>query len=43
MRFAEPRKVKTVEDVVHQIIQIAVPSGVDTNDFEGILADFVNL
>lgn len=28
-RFAEPREVKTVDDVVHQIIQVAVPSGVD--------------
>ena len=28
MRFAEPREVKTVDDVVHQIIQVAVPSGV---------------
>lgn len=28
-RFAEPREVKTVDDVVHQIIQVALPSGVD--------------
>lgn len=29
IRFAEPREVKTVDDVVHQIIQIALPSGVN--------------
>lgn len=28
MRFAEQREVKTVEDVVNQIIQVAIPSGV---------------
>ena len=27
LRFAEPRKVKTVDDVVHQIVQVAFPTG----------------
>lgn len=27
LRFAEPREMKTVEDVVHQIIQVAFPTG----------------
>lgn len=37
MRFAEPREVKTVDDVVHQIIQVAVPSGVAFDSIETIL------
>ena len=36
IRFAEPRKVKTVDDVVHQIIQIAVPMG-DGDDLLDVL------
>lgn len=39
MRFAEPREVKTVDDVVHQIIQVAVPSGVAFDSLESILGD----
>lgn len=27
LRFAEPREMKTVEDVVHQIVQVAFPTG----------------
>lgn len=38
-RFAEPREVKTVDDVVHQIIQVALPSGVDIADTLGTLLD----
>lgn len=38
-RFAEPREVKTVDDVVHQIIQVAVPSGVDITTTLGTLLD----
>lgn len=30
LRFAEPREMKTVDEVVHQIVQIAIPTGVDT-------------
>ena len=29
LRFAEPREVKTVDEVVHQIIQVAFPTGAD--------------
>lgn len=32
IRFAEPRKVRTVDTVVHQIIQIALPSGDSIED-----------
>lgn len=39
MRFAEPREVKTVDDVVHQIIQVAVPSGVNIATTLGTLLD----
>lgn len=39
MRFAEPREVKTVDDVVHQIIQVAVPSGVSIAGTLGNLLD----
>lgn len=42
MRFAEPREVKTVDDVVHQIIQVAVPSGVAFDSLESILGDLSN-
>lgn len=38
-RFAEPREVKTVDDVVHQIIQVALPSGVDISETLGTLLD----
>lgn len=38
-RFAEPREVKTVDDVVHQIIQVAVPSGVNIATTLGTLLD----
>jgi len=37
MRFAEPREVKTVDDVVHQIIQVAVPSGVELTSLGQLL------
>ena len=36
-RFAEPREVKTVDDIVHQIVQVALPSGVDIADALGTL------
>jgi len=39
LRFAEPRKVKTVDEVIHQIVQIALPSGVDTDDLEDALTE----
>ena len=39
IRFAEPREVKTVDDVVHQIIQIALPAGVNINALTTILTD----
>lgn len=39
IRFAEPREVKTVDDVVHQIIQVAVPSGVNIATTLGTLLD----
>lgn len=39
IRFAEPREVKTVDDVVHQIIQVAVPSGVNIADALGTLLE----
>lgn len=42
MRFAEPREVKTVDDVVHQIIQLAVPSGVIFSSLESILDSLSN-
>lgn len=35
IRFAEPRKVKTVDDVVHQIIQIALPTG-ESDELEDV-------
>ena len=38
-RFAEPREVKTVDDIVHQIIQVALPSGVDIDEALGTLLD----
>ena len=38
-RFAEPREVKTVDDVVHQIIQVALPSGIDIDNTLGDLLD----
>lgn len=38
-RFAEPREVKTVDDVVHQIIQVALPSGIDIAETLGTLLD----
>ena len=38
-RFAEPREVKTVDDVVHQIIQVALPSGVNIATGLGTLLD----
>lgn len=40
MRFAEPREVKTVDDVVHQIIQVALPSGVSVDALTTILEKF---
>lgn len=40
IRFAEQREVKTVDDVVHQIIQIALPSSVDLESLETLLASF---
>lgn len=40
IRFAEQREVKTVDDVVHQIIQIAFPSSVDLTSLELLLASF---
>ena len=42
MRFAEPREVKTVDDVVHQIIQVAVPSGVAFTSLGQILDSLSN-
>lgn len=39
LRFAEPRKVKTVDEVIHQIIQIALPSGVNTDGLEEALTE----
>ena len=42
MRFAEPREVKTVDDVVHQIIQVAVPSGVEFTSLGQILDSLSN-
>lgn len=39
IRFAEPREVKTVDDVVHQIIQIALPAGVNLAALTTILDD----
>ena len=32
LRFAEPRMVKTRDEVVHQIVQIVVPTSVDLDD-----------
>lgn len=37
IRFAEQREVKTVDDVVHQIIQIALPSSVNLGSLETLL------
>lgn len=42
MRFAEPREVKTVDDIVHQIIQVAVPSGVDLEGLYSILLELIH-
>lgn len=42
-RFAEPREVKTVDDVIHQIIQVALPSGVSLDSLGEILADLSEL
>lgn len=39
IRFAEPREVKTVDDVIHQIIQVAVPSGVSFDTLESLLEE----
>ena len=36
-RFAEPREVKTVDDIIHQIVQVAVPSGVNIKTTLGTL------
>ena len=41
IRFAEQREVKTVDDVVHQIIQIALPSSVALDSLETLLAALV--
>lgn len=40
IRFAEQREVKTVDDVVHQIVQIALPSSVDLESLETLLTSF---
>lgn len=39
LRFAEPRDMKTRDEVVHQIVQIGFPSAVDTSAFDTILAN----
>lgn len=41
IRFAEQREVKTVDDVVHQIIQIAFPSSVALDSLKTLLAALV--
>ena len=41
IRFAEQREVKTVDDVVHQIIQIAFPSSVNLDSLKTLLASFM--
>lgn len=41
IRFAEQREVKTVDDVVHQIIQIALPSNVSLDSLKTLLAALV--
>lgn len=38
-RFNEQREVKTLDDVVNQIIQVALPSGVDASALEDVCAD----
>lgn len=40
--FAEPRMVKTTDDVVKQIVQIVLPSSVTTTNFDILLAAFGN-
>lgn len=37
IRFAEPRQTKTTDEVVNQIVQIAVPSATSMTDFTDIL------
>lgn len=43
IRFAEQREVKTVDDVVHQIVQIAFPSSVNLESLETLLTSFVGI
>ena len=39
IRFAEPRKTKTTDEVVNQIVQIAMPASASaTTDIEAVLA-----
>ena len=37
LRFAEPRLVKTRDEIVHQIVQVGFPNAADTTRFTSIL------
>lgn len=42
LKFAEPRNVRPVDDVVNQIIQVAFPTGTTVTTFETVLAALVS-
>ena len=39
LRFAEPRKVKTTDEVVYQIVQVAFPSDANVSKFDTVLGN----
>lgn len=43
LRFAEPRDMKTRDEVVHQIIQLAVPTGSNAEDLEDYFAALLDM